>query len=300
VRIENIRIRSWVNPNNDGIDLDSCRDVTVRWCGIDTRDDAICLKSTMDRACRDVLVENCVLSSGCGAMKLGTESYGDFKNLRFRNCVVVRAGLCGIKILNMDGATIDNVRFSDIRMEKVAGPIFIRLGARRRTYGKFGCEPKGAGIIRNIHLKRLTATVSVPQRGMRNYFTRELVPPRALSGILITGIPGYSIQNVVIEDCRFEFAGGGTLKDRLARPAEQIAEYPEHFYFGVLPVHGFYLRHVRNLRLRNVQVRLRRPDLRPVIFGDDVDRAIMAISTSHPETVFEHSRGIDLQIEGDS
>jgi hypothetical protein len=49
VRIDGVTVRSRVNLNNDGIDIDSCRRVLVTRCNIDSGDDAIVLKSTSDR-----------------------------------------------------------------------------------------------------------------------------------------------------------------------------------------------------------------------------------------------------------
>ena len=76
VTIHKVKIYSYGNHNNDGIDIDS-RNVVVSDCIVETDDDALCFKShTHDRPCENVTVTNCVLASNCNAIKFGTASHG--------------------------------------------------------------------------------------------------------------------------------------------------------------------------------------------------------------------------------
>ena len=86
--VDGIRVRSRCNGNNDGIDIDCCHRVRIANCDISSGDDAIVLKSTAARPCRDVAVTNCVLTTACNCFKLGTESTGGFKDITIANCVV--------------------------------------------------------------------------------------------------------------------------------------------------------------------------------------------------------------------
>ena len=52
---------------------------------------------------------------------------------------------------------------------------------------------------------------------------------------------------------------------------EQIEKYPEFSMFGELPSWGLYLRHIRGITLRNVQLSLEAEDFRPVIVEEDVE-----------------------------
>ena len=88
VSIQGLTVHSRCNVNNDGIDIDACEKVRISDCEIFSGDDAIVLKSTLDRPCRDVVVSNCVLSTPCYALKLGTESVGGFQNIAISNCTV--------------------------------------------------------------------------------------------------------------------------------------------------------------------------------------------------------------------
>ena len=61
---------------------------------------------------------------------------------------------------------------------------------------------------------------------------------------------------------------------RLKDVPEQIDKYPEFTMFGELPSWGLYLRHIRNIILKNVHLDLENPDFRPAIVDEDVEGLI--------------------------
>ena len=96
VHIRGITVRSRVNRNNDGIDIDCCRNVRISDCDISSGDDALCLKSTATLPCRDVAITNCLISSACNGLKMGTETNGGFENIVISNCTVYDTRLAEI------------------------------------------------------------------------------------------------------------------------------------------------------------------------------------------------------------
>ena len=122
VSVENLKIVSSLTAgvNSDGLDIDGCRDVHVTGCKIATGDDGICLKSTRagsgSASCEDVLVEKCKVTSTSCALKIGTESFGDFRRIVFRDCEITDSNR-GLGIFVRDGATVSDVLFSKIRIE---------------------------------------------------------------------------------------------------------------------------------------------------------------------------------------
>jgi hypothetical protein len=105
--------------NTDGIDPDSSRNVIISDSHIEAGDDCIVLKTT-DRGGKagpveNVTVTNCVLVSAASALKLGTESHGDFRHCVFSNCVI-RDSRTGIALLAKDGGTMEDIRFQNIVM----------------------------------------------------------------------------------------------------------------------------------------------------------------------------------------
>jgi hypothetical protein len=271
--VENVTIDSRVNENNDGIDIDSSRRVTVRHCRIFTDDDAVCIKATRREPSEDIVVHDCELSTECGALKLGTESYGDMRRIRMHDIRIHYAATCAIKILTSDGAVIEDVGIHNVTADCTTGPVFLRLGARVRTYAT-GDTARPPGRLRRVTISCLQATVFQPDAPSLQHFTKQLIPPAAFSGIVMTGLPGHPIEDVSLKDSRISFVGGFEGDPSGLCPPEDPAMYPEHFYFGVLPASCAYMRHVKGVLLENVVLGLQHPDPRPQLFCEDVSDLI--------------------------
>ena len=251
VTISHIRIRSVGLANNDGIDIDSSQRVHVEGCAIETGDDAICLKTTSSKPCNDITVKGCTMTTSCAAFKIGTESAGDFSAIRVSDCHVVEANLGAIKILSVDGANIHDVLVERIQVDDADTPIFLRLGARGRTFHP-GDVARLPGTLSNVVI-----------RDMDVKHARRI-------GILISGIPGHVIENVTLEQITITMSG--ELETQLPpQPAENPAEYPEvRMFGGNLPAFGIYGRHLRGLRMRQVAISGIAGDTRPErLLSDD-------------------------------
>jgi polygalacturonase len=252
VVIRGIRVRSRVNKNNDGIDIDCCQRVRISDCDIFSGDDAIVIKSTADRVTKDVTVTNCVLSTHCSALKLGTESNGGFENIVISNCTIYDTRLGGISLELVDGGTFDRVVVSNITMNGVGAPIFLRLGDRGRPFVEGG-KKAPVGSFRNV----IVSNVQAINCGK--------------IGCAVSGLPGHCIEDVTLENLRLRFVGGG------AKVTKDVPEapdkYPEFNMFGPLPAYGFFFRHVRGLRMRNVDLSTDKPDERPAMVMEDTERS---------------------------
>lgn len=250
VAIDGIQIHSKIRENRDGIDVDSCDNVRISNCHIDSGDDAIVLKATADRPCRRVTITNCVLSSLASALKMGTESNGGFEDITISNCTIYDTGYSGIALEMVDGGVFDRVNVSNVTMNNVKVAIFVRLGNRARPIP--GLDPPGMGSMRNIIISNVQAG------GVSE------------TGCSITGIPGFPVENVTLDNVRIQFTGGGTRDDARREVPEKIASYPSGRMFGTLPAYGFYCRHVKNLRLDAVDLGFEEDDQRPAVVCDDV------------------------------
>jgi hypothetical protein len=250
VDIDGVKI---LNGYCDGIDPDCSRFVRIANCYIDTYDDAICLKTSQalgkPAPTEHVTVTNCILRTNCSNFKMGTESRGDFRNIALSNCVMLRrdAGRppeAGVAIESVDGAHIDSVVVSNISMQGVATPLFIRLGNRGR-----GMKPPTPGSLRNVSISGIVA-----------------------SGIAlassITGLTSALVQDISLSDLSLATIGGG-LPASLDVP-EVPEKYPSPGMFGPLPASGLYARHVERLILRNVRTSLDSTERRPAMLFDDV------------------------------
>ncbi len=116
VVIEDVTIENnYRRLNSDGIDPNSCRNVRIRRCRVKAGDDAIVLKTTEPFPCEDVEVSECELESATAALKIGTESRGDFRNIVFRDCVI-RNSPVGVGLYLKDGAVMEKVTARNLKM----------------------------------------------------------------------------------------------------------------------------------------------------------------------------------------
>ena len=85
-----------LGPSTDGIDVDSCRDVTIRKCRISVNDDNIALKGskgpladkdTDSPPVENIVVEDCSFGDGNGMITCGSEAT-IVRNVTVRNCVI--------------------------------------------------------------------------------------------------------------------------------------------------------------------------------------------------------------------
>jgi len=254
VDIEGVTI---FNGYADGIDPDCCRYVRISNCYIESWDDAIVPKASPSlgeiRPTEHLTVTNCVLTTASNALKFGTESSGDFKNIAFSNCTIFsrpekwgRGPGSGVSLESVDGSNIDGVVISNIVMVGVRAPIFIRLGNRGR------CQSSPTpGTLQNVSIANIVSTGSTVTSS-------------------ITGIPGHYVRNMTLQNIRISAAGGGEAMNPQEVP-EVISKYPEENMFGPLPAYGLYCRHVRGLRLEGFNLQLEKPDSRPALITDDVE-----------------------------
>lgn len=261
--IRDIAVFNHVSYNNDGLNIDSCRDVVITGCVIDSDDDAIVVKSLSTTPTENVTISDCVVSSHCNAIKMGTESGGGFQNITVMNCTICspryskviygrQRGLAGVALEIVDGGTLDRVAVSNIAIKGVTVPIFMRLGNRARTYGDDQLKP-GIGTFRNVVVNGIVATEC------------------SAIGCAIAGLPGHEIENVMLSDVSLGFDGGGTREEASRAIPEKPDSYPESTMFGTLPAYGFFCRHVKGLTFRNVRLHTTKPDARHALLFDDVE-----------------------------
>ena len=265
VVIDGVTVQSRVNINNDGLDIDGCSRVRVSNCSITSGDDGICLKSTGPRPCRAITITNCYISSLCSAFKFGTESTAGFFDITFSNSVIEDTRLAGIALETVDGGTLDGVSIDNIRMRRVRGGIFLRLGKRARPY-----LAEGPGGGKGTH--RVPPGTPVPGVGaLRNVRISNVSGDGCeVTGCAIAGLAGHPIEQVDLDGIQLEFVGGGRPTDIEREVPEKETAYPDHSMFGRLPAYGFYCRHVRGLRLNDVRLAIVSPDARPGLVCHDV------------------------------
>ena len=275
LHIDGINVFNRNNYNNDALDIDGCHDVTVRGMMADCDDDGITLKSTSPRLCENIRISDCVVSSHCNAVKLGTETNGGFRNVNISGIVVKPSadqkekffgqwiGSSAISLEIVDGGVLENVNISDFTVEGTESPIFIRLGNRGRGYLSSGANMEAivpinhVGHIDGVHLNN----IQIRHAGSM--------------GCSITGLPGHPVRNVSLSNISL-YHKGGVKADEMAQICDTIRDekekaYPEATMWGNLPAKGFFVRHARNVKFSNIEIVTEQPDIRPDFVNDDVE-----------------------------
>lgn len=274
---ERVRVRGLsVDTNIDGISPDCCKDVVISDCMVKSGDDAIVLKSSYilkeKRVCENVTITNCIASSRCNGIKLGTESNGGFKNIAISNCVVYDTFSSGIALQITDGGDMDGVTVSNITMKNVGSPIFIILSDRRRAP-----EGTGLGSLKNVTINNLTATGPYTRWYAPRFSAVQESGEYCYSDVhtsTVTGQPDKPIENITLSNICITVPGGGSEEERNAVLPEITKLYPENRFFGDKnPAYGIYFRHARNLNMSNVHVDTLEPDAREMFYLEDVENS---------------------------
>jgi hypothetical protein len=277
VFITGLRVRNPVYaPNTDGMDVCCCENVFISNCDIDAGDDAICLKSENPYGpllpTRNIVITNCILTTSSNGFKMGTATNGAFENIVFSNSVIYNNDvpweyrvIAGIAVEMVDGGSVNGVSISNIRMQNVRTPIFIRLGHRNKG-------PSTA--LKNVSISNIEAT-------------------GALITSSITGMPDAPVEGITLSDIRIETDGGGPPDWGRPEVPEAAEGYPEAWMFGHLPAYGLYLRHARNIRLRNIEIIVEKQEGRAAVVCDDVEDLLMAGFEFGGPT--EHNPVLDLK-----
>jgi hypothetical protein len=90
---------------------------------------------------------------------------------------------------------------------------------------------------------------------------------------ILSGIPGYPIEDVKLSDITIVHPGGGTTADAALQIAEKEKDYPEPTMFGTTPACGFFLRHVRGIEMSGIKIESATLDARHVFALHDVQNA---------------------------
>lgn len=210
--VQRIRVESH-HPNNDGVDVDSSRDVLVEHCWFRTGDDAVVVKSGRDLDGREIGIpsENVVVRhndmGGEDGIALGSEMSGGIRNVYFTNNVL-RKGASAIRFkANLDrGGTVEHIRVRNFTVEEFENLFWFQLnypgllgGGHPSTYRDI--------IFENFTVKRAgtvfdaNAPAAAPLRAVT---LRNITIDEADRTFVLENVEGLTLENVVIEGQRID------------------------------------------------------------------------------------------------
>jgi polygalacturonase len=242
-------------PNNDGIHCPTSRNVRISDCYIATGDDGIIVTGFEDEIdvngakeklnnprkfqfgnhtgfAENVTVSNCVIQSRSAGIRIG---YGNnsIRNCTFQNLIITNSNR-GIGIFSRDRGSIENINFSDIRIET-------RLH-KGHWWGKG--EP--------VHVSAIAENPGINPGKIRN-ISFQNVTMKSETGIVVYGDSTSTIEDLNFSTIKLQIVPsklaetyGGNFDLRPTKsPETQIFKHD---------IPGFYARNVQNMIIRNFEL----------------------------------------------
>jgi len=319
--IDRIKVQSTAYWNNDGLDITDSKNVRITNCFINSSDDAICLKSEDARfLCENIYIDSCILRSSANGFKLGTASVGGFKNIVVRNLTVYDTYRSAIALESVDGGILENIDIRDVTATNTGNAIFIRRG-HRNVNGK-------VGSLKGVYIADVKAEIpllkpdqgyplegppdhlnpglyKMPRRPSQYHIYGHPFLPYNLIPSSIVGLPGYPVENVLLENIEITYGGKADKNiafiapDAITKIPENKDRYPEFSMWGELPSWGFYMRHASGIKFNNVILKYIHDDFRPAIVMDDVKSSMMtdlSIPTAKEIPMIQLNNTKDIQL----
>lgn len=219
----------------DGIDPDGCKDVIISNSVIETGDDAIVFYSSAasggpPKACENITVTNCRLSSSSSAIKFCDGNSVAVRNVTIDNVVITHSNR-GIAFMVYDGGVVENVVISNVVVNTNrfdwfwwgnGDPIYFTVQRRSESLGlPLKPDEPPAGIIRHVILRNIIA--------------------HGQGSCLILGHPNSWLEDINLENIK------------LYQSTDPAAPYDRS-------VHAMYFRYAKNVKLRDLQVQWEKPE----------------------------------------
>lgn len=248
-----VDIHSFDVINSDGIDLVNTSDVTISDCQLHVTDDAICLKNmTPDSTMRNIAITNCVIRTLCNAVKIGTETIGNFEDIAISNLVIYNPaedprGGKGICLAAVDGGQVSNVSINQIVMRNVSCAFYLALGRRAERQ-----EPH-----RTPRSSRMEGVTISNLRAEGTQYTSFLA-----------GLPDQPLKDVMLSNIHIRKDKGFYTEPPSSSVMDHPEAYPSPVMFGSLeegdqlPAWGLYLRHAENVFIRDLVLGASAADVR--------------------------------------
>jgi polygalacturonase len=197
-----------INGGADGIDVDSCSQISIERCSFDTTDDCIALKSgrgeegnRIARPTTDVLIADCsFIDHRWGCISIGSETSAGVRGVRVERCKILGAGTHAVYIKSRPGrgAFIEDIAMNDLDVSGTKDG-FLRFNFTGSGLQDQNPVPGLAGIptVRNFRFTNIRVhDVPALVTGSENN------PEKPLDGLIIAGVSGTARTGIQLAHVR--------------------------------------------------------------------------------------------------
>ena len=194
------------SPNTDGLNPESCSDVTIAGVHFSLGDDCIALKSGkiyMGKkyrvVCENIHIRQCFMENGHGAITIGSEMAAGVKNITVRDCIFQSTDR-GLRVKTRRGrgkdAVIDQITFDRIIMNHVMTPFVVNCF--------YYCDPDG-------RTKYVQSKEEYPVDDRTPFiktltFTNITCNHCHVAAAFFYGLPEQKIERIIMENIKITYA----------------------------------------------------------------------------------------------
>lgn len=199
--------------NNDGIVIDSSSNIIIDHASLDTEDDAIVIKSGLDRdgwrvgrPSEHIIIRNCRVGRGNGGVVIGSEMSGDVRDVSVSDCVFdgTKRGI-RIKSARGRGGIVEKITVENITMHHIESEAILfdmEYASKNSVIPTTDAIP----IFRDITLRNIQCTdanTAIAMRGLQESPLRgvvfENIHMKARNGIEASFLQDSRFERITIE-----------------------------------------------------------------------------------------------------
>ena len=214
VTVEGVDIRAGSkSPSTDGIDVDSCQNVTIHKCYIADNDDEIALKGTkgpladQDKGSppvEHIRISDCTFAHGGGVLTLGSEAT-DVRDVIAENCKIVGPESNHVLTIKLRPDTPQH--YSDIHVRNIvddAPGTMINLAPWTQYFDLAGHAPPSQ-LVENVSIVNVTGTTTAfgkidgPAKAVvRDLTLKDIDLKVSKPDAVIKNVQGLKVDNVLL------------------------------------------------------------------------------------------------------
>lgn len=196
---KNLTIKTW-SGNTDGIVIDSTKNVLIENCYFSTGDDAISIKSGLDKEGRDIgrpsqkiLIQNIEVTKGSSGVSIGSEMSGGVSDVVIKDSIFknARHGF-RIKSTESRGGFIENVLVENVTMDEMHGDaIDFNLNYSSELKDDSSHKP----IIKNIVIRNIKGSGNERSAIKIDSMPNPLMDEIIIENIFLSSVKSLKIKN---------------------------------------------------------------------------------------------------------